>query len=82
METDNKTSRPLSTAYYINLAEEKLDSCIQVVFGKPMQFIVTGVLLDDTDDSLKVEFVIPMLSDRKRFVWFFNRLSLLKQAKA
>lgn len=74
-------AQPLSTADYIKLAEARLESCIQMVFGNSFPFIITCAIIDDTDHSLRVEFVIPMCFENKHFVWYFNGDCLLKQAE-
>lgn len=72
-------AQPLSTADYIKLAEARLESCIQMVFGNSFPFIITCAIIDDTDHSLRVEFVIPMCFENKHFVWYFSIPALTEE---
>lgn len=75
------SKQPLSTADYIKLAEKRLGPCIETAFGKLYSFVITSAILDDTSNTLKVEFILPMCFDNRHFVWYFNLLHLQKQKR-
>lgn len=63
---------PVPISDYVRFAEKKVKYCIENMLGAERDFLVTAVLLDEVDNTLKVEFVIPSDFGNKHFVWFFS----------
>ena len=79
MKIDPSKQTSPSTADFIRMAESKLGSCIQTVFGKQLRFLVTSALLDETDSTIKVDFTLPCQFGNKHFVWHFSVPALTKE---
>jgi hypothetical protein len=73
--------QPYSMSEFIQAAERRLKQGISAIFGKEHMFLITSILANDTDCSLKVEFVIPCFGNG-RFVWYFSTIALAKDIAA
>lgn len=81
-EQISKKLQPYSMSEFIQAAERRLKQGIASAFGKEIMFIITSVLANDTDCSLKVEFSLPSCFGNSRFVWYFNTIALAKDITA
>jgi hypothetical protein len=70
--------QPYSMSEFIQAAERRLKQGIASAFGKEIMFLITSVLANDIDCSLKVEFTLPTCFGNSRFVWYFSTIALAK----